>query len=213
MKDYSSSSLRFTDKVLIVASFNENKVREISNTFDRLNLTLLSLRSFPEIPEADETGETFAENARQKAEFYSKLLKGLPVLAEDSGLVVPALDGFPGIHSARIAPDDSSRIRAVLTRLTDLKEEHSGKPPSRFAYYVCSMCFISGANQWTVEARCKGTLTEQPEGTSGFGYDPIFRPNGSEKTFGQMTIQEKSQYSHRAKAAEKIRPLIEKEFL
>lgn len=212
MKDYSSNSPRFTDKVLIVASFNENKFREISNVLERLNVPLLSLKSFPEIPEAPETGKTFAENAQQKAEFYSKFLKGQPVVAEDSGLVVPSLDGFPGIHSARIAQEDPSRIQAVLTRLADLEKEHSSKPSSRFAYYVCSMCFISGANQCTVEVRCEGSISERPLGDSGFGYDPIFRPTGSRKTFGQMTLQEKSQYSHRAKAAKKISPYIVKEF-
>jgi XTP/dITP diphosphohydrolase len=208
MKDYSSNSLPFTDKILVIATFNENKYREIEKAFEHLNIELLSLKNFQgEIPEAPETGESFAENARQKAEFYSKFFKGRPVLAEDSGLVVPSLDGYPGIHSARIAHDDQGRIDSVLTRL-----QNPSKSSSRFAYYVCSMHFLSGDHQISVEARCEGTIVKEPKGNSGFGYDPIFQPEGSNKTFGQMTVQEKSQYSHRARAAAKISPAIQKEF-
>jgi XTP/dITP diphosphohydrolase len=209
MKDYSSNSRPFTDKILVIATFNENKYLEIVKALGPLKIRTLSLKDFSgEIPESPETGKNFAENAQQKAEFYSKFLDGRPVLAEDSGLVIPSLNGFPGIHSARIAADDRERIDSVLKRLPTLPAQ-SG---SRFAYYVCSMYFISGDHQTSAEARCEGTILEAPRGNSGFGYDPIFQPDGSEKTFGQMTLEEKSHYSHRAKAAAKISPAILKEF-
>jgi len=128
------------------------------------------------------------------------------VLAEDSGLVVPALGGFPGIHSARIGPDDATRTQIVLQKLNELGS------PARDAYYVCSIMLIVNGQAYAVEGRCDGTLAREPDGTQGFGYDPIFIPEGSNKTFGRMSIKEKSQYSHRARAIHLIIPQLIAEF-
>ena len=192
---------RSADKCLVIATSNHNKFFEIRSSFGQLGIRiqLLSLRDFDTVPEAPESGDTFAENALQKAQFYYKYLHQT-VLAEDSGLVVLALDGFPGIQSARIAPDDSSRIRILLEKLTPGMD--------RFAYYVCSMVFIHSDKVFAVEAHCDGTIVKAPDGDQGFGYDPVFRPAGAAKTFGKMTVKEKSQYSHRARALQQMIPHI-----
>ncbi|HSE42384.1 MAG TPA: non-canonical purine NTP pyrophosphatase, partial [Acidobacteriota bacterium] len=164
-----------------------------------------SLNDFPSIDEAPETGSTFAENAAQKAKYYWEHFKK-PVLAEDSGLVVPALGGFPGIHSARIGPDDATRTQIVLQKLKELDSV------SRNAYYICSIMLIVNNQSYAVEGRCDGTIADQPDGTQGFGYDPVFIPEGLTRTFGRMSIKEKSQYSHRAKAIHLIIPHLISEF-
>jgi XTP/dITP diphosphohydrolase len=171
----------------------------------QLGIPLYSLNDFPSIDEAPETGSTFAQNAAQKAKYYWEHFKK-PVLAEDSGLVVPALGGFPGIHSARIGPDDATRTQIVLQKLKELDSA------SRDAYYICSIMLIVNSQSYAVEGRCDGTLAEEPDGTQGFGYDPIFIPEGLTRTFGRMSIKEKSQYSHRAKAIHLIIPHLISEF-
>ncbi len=192
---------RSGDKCLVIATSNSNKFFEIRTSFGQLGIRIqiLSLRDFEAVPQAPETGNTFAENALQKAQFYYGQLHE-SVLAEDSGLVVPALDGFPGIHSARIAPDDSSRIRVILEQLIPGMD--------RSAYYVCSMALIHRDKVFAVEAKCAGTILHAPDGDQGFGYDPIFRPEEAVKTFGRMTVKEKSQYSHRARAVQLMIPHI-----
>ncbi len=189
------------DKCLVVATSSSDKFFEIRSSFGQLGIRiqLLSLRDFDSVPQAPETGNTFAENALQKARFYYSHLRQ-SVLAEDSGLVVPALHGFPGIHSARIAPDDASRMRVVLERLTPGTD--------RSAYYVCSMVLLHRDKIFPAEATCAGTIVDAPDGDQGFGYDPIFRPKGAPRTFGRMTVKEKSQYSHRARALQLMIPHI-----
>jgi len=195
---------RSADKSLVIATSNTGKFFEIRSSFGPLGsrIRLLSLADFDDVPEAPETGATFAENALQKAQFYSDRLRQ-SVLAEDSGLVVPVLDGFPGIHSARVASDDLSRIRLILEKL------HPGT--DRSAYYVCNMVFVHEGKVFAVEGKCSGTIAETPDGDQGFGYDPVFRPAGSTKTFGRMTVKEKSQYSHRARAVQLMIPHILRE--
>jgi XTP/dITP diphosphohydrolase len=206
MKGYCNSSPPSGDRFLLLASTNQNKFFEIRTSLGQLGIPLYSLRDFPPVDEAPETGSTFAENAAQKANYYYEHFKK-PVLAEDSGLVVPALQGFPGIHSARIGPDDATRTQVVLEKLKEL-----GPSVSRDAYYICSIMLIVNGQSYAVEGRCEGTLTQEPDGTQGFGYDPIFIPEGSNKTFGRMSIKEKSQYSHRARAIHLIIPYLISEF-
>ena len=204
MKGSCNSSPPSEGKYLVVATTNENKFFEIRSALGRLRAPLYFLNSFPSIPESPETGKTFEDNARQKAEYYFQHLQK-PLLAEDSGLVVPALDGFPGIYSARIGPDDRSRNQVVLDKLKGV--------PDRSGYYICSLVFHTGQDLIAVEGRCDGTITEEPIGELGFGYDPIFRPNEhTSKTFGEMTIKQKSYYSHRGRAVEKILPYLMKYF-
>src|SRR5439155_5632940 len=127
-----------------------------------LPIPLYSLRRFPDVREAQETGSTFAENARLKASTYFDQLHK-PVLAEDSGLVVPALGDLPGIQSARIAPDDESRIHLVLSKL-----QQAGARVSRAAHYVCHMIFVTDAGSHEAEGFCYGKIAETPAGDRGF---------------------------------------------
>ncbi len=183
---------------IVIATTNRGKFLELQDGLKELKLSLHSLQEFPEVPEAPETGTDFDEIARNKATFYYSRLQ-LPVLAEDSGLVIPSLDGFPGIFSARIAQTDEEKIRIILEKLQDTKE--------RSAYYYCSMVFLGSEGMMESQGRCDGTIVETPRGALGFGYDPIFCPHNTDSTFGEMNLQEKSLYSHRGRA---IRQLLNK---
>ena len=160
-------------------------------------VSLLSLQDFPDVPEAPEQGATFAEIAHAKAQFYYQHLQ-LPVLAEDSGLIVPALNGYPGIFSARIAETDAGRIQTILDKLSEQND--------RRAFYHCSMVFLSDDAVMESTGRCDGRITEEPRGTHGFGYDPIFLPEALSKTFAELTIDEKAEYSHRGRALKSLLP-------
>lgn len=214
MKDSFNNSPN-SSRELIIATTNAGKLNEIFEQLSVLEIPLLSLNDFQVLPEATETGSTFEENARLKAQFYYDLLKR-PVLAEDSGLVIPALGGFPGVHSARIAKDDPSRIRCVLDRLEELERDFSTPNiPAldlRSAYYVSSVVFLDGSSVQAVEGRCHGTIARLPAGTAGFGYDPIFIPEDFSKTFGELTSLEKAERSHRGEALRAILPYLRKRF-
>jgi XTP/dITP diphosphohydrolase len=199
MRRSCSNSPQSADKYLIIATHNQNKFFEIRLALGPFRVPVFSLKDFPDIPEAPETGNTFAENANIKAEFYYEILKK-PLLAEDSGLVIRALDGYPGIYSARIAGNDADRIALILDKLRGRSD--------RSAYYVCHMALITGKARESAEGICRGMIVEVPEGDQGFGYDPIFRPEDSLKTFGQMTMKEKSNHSHRARAVRSLLPQL-----
>ena len=152
-----------------------------------------------------EDGKTFDENAYKKASFVSRVL-GLPALADDSGLVVEALDGAPGIYSARYAGDDASDIQ----RCTKLLAEMKGKTNRRAAFEcVISIAVPSGA-ALTYEARCEGLLLETPAGENGFGYDPVFYYPPLKKTFAELTREQKSRISHRGKALGELKDEFDK---
>jgi len=193
-----------SDRLLLLATTNQNKFFEIRTALGQLGIPLCSLKDFPQVEEAPETGSTFAENAAQKANYYWEKFQK-PIMAEDSGLVIPSLAGFPGIHSARIGADDNSRIGIVLDKLKNPDSD-------RTAYYICSIMLIVNNTQYAVEGRCDGSILQAPDGTQGFGYDPIFLPDGALHPFGRMSIKEKSQYSHRAQAVHKIIPYLISEF-
>ncbi|HEY4491564.1 MAG TPA: RdgB/HAM1 family non-canonical purine NTP pyrophosphatase [Acidobacteriota bacterium] len=184
----------------MIATTNQGKFREIAAELKPLAISLDSLSSFKGAPESPETGISFAENAMQKADFYFDYLR-TAVLAEDSGLVIPSLDGFPGLHSARVAATDSERIQTVLDRLRNRED--------RSAYYVCHIVVKTGTRLCVSEGTCHGRITSVPEGDQGFGYDPIFQPEGAVSTFGQMRLIEKSAYSHRGRAARKLLPCLQ----
>jgi XTP/dITP diphosphohydrolase len=182
---------------IVLATFNRGKFLEMQDGLKSLNIPLLSITDFPEVPEAPEQGTSFEEIARNKASFYREHLR-LPVLAEDSGLVIPTLEGFPGIFSARIAPTDGERIQTILEKLHGRKE--------RSAFYHCSMVFISSEGMMESQGRCDGYIVETPRGSLGFGYDPIFCPENEGRTFGEMKLEEKSAYSHRGRALRQMLP-------
>jgi XTP/dITP diphosphohydrolase len=182
----------------LLATQNRGKVREICSALSLFNIEFEFLLGRDDLPEALESGMTFAENARIKAEHYHQLT-GLPTLAEDSGLVVDALGGKPGVHSARFAPTDKERVEKLLRML----DSRPG-PTSRSARFVSAICLLLPEEQIEVTGEVQGELAQEPRGTHGFGYDPIFYYPPLGKTFAQMTVEEKNQISHRALALERL---------
>ncbi len=189
-----TSRLRF-----LLATRNRGKAREIRSAFSPFNIELESLLERDDLPDALESGTTFAENARLKAEHYHQLT-GFPTLAEDSGLVVDALDGKPGVHSARFAPTDKERIEKLLRMLGSLPG-----PISRSAHFVSALCLLLPDQLIEVTGKVSGELTQEPRGTHGFGYDPIFYYPPLGKTFAEIAVEEKNQISHRAQAIEALK--------
>ncbi len=187
------SKLRF-----LLATQNRGKAREIRSALSPFNIEFEFLLGRDDLPEALESGTTLAENARLKAEHYHQLT-GLPTLAEDSGLVVDALGGKPGVHSARFAPTDKKRIEKLLRMLNSRPD-----PSSRSARFVSAICLLLPEDLIEVTGEVQGELAQEPRGTHGFGYDPIFYYPPLGKTFAQMTMEEKNQISHRARALEKL---------
>ena len=182
---------------LVLATRNAGKLREFQALLEPLGCRVLCLGDLGVTREIEEDGETFAENARLKAVGYSRLVP-LPVLADDSGLVVDALGGRPGIRSARYAgPDasDSDRIRKLLGELGQLP----GAP--RAARFVCALALArAGSPVIEVEGACSGVIIDEARGTKGFGYDPVFLFPALGKTFAELDEAEKNRYSHRARA-------------
>ncbi len=190
---------------VLLATTNQGKIREIEAALRPLTLTMVSLHDFPEIPEAPETGSTFAENAHMKAEYYS-VRTGMPALADDSGLTVDALGGAPGVHSARLASSDEKRIARILEML---REQEGHGQVSRSARFICAMClFFPDRPAVEVEGVVEGRIVE-PAGDHGFGYDPIFYYPPLGKTFAEIPMAEKNRISHRARALARLREVLE----
>jgi XTP/dITP diphosphohydrolase len=183
-------------KQLVIATRNAGKLREFRDLLLPLESTVLSLADLSIDADCDESGSTFAENARLKALEYSRLTS-LPVLADDSGLEVDALGGRPGIYSARYAgygASDADRIRKLLEEL----EKSSG---SRNARFVCALALAQeGTLRLESEGECRGVVAEKPRGNNGFGYDPVFYFPELGKTYAELTNSEKNLYSHRGRA-------------
>ena len=184
------------DGRLVIASHNPGKVREIAELLAPLGVDAVEAAAFG-LGEPDETGTTFAENAEIKA-LATASGTGLPALADDSGLVVPALGGRPGIHSARWA-GPCKDFRAAMERV---ERELTGQA-NRRAYFVCALCLAwpDGRREF-FEGRVDGHLVWPPRGELGFGYDPVFQPEGHDITFGEMEPAKKHAMSHRARAFE-----------
>jgi len=179
---------------LVIASHNAGKVREIAALVGPHGVTVISACELG-LPEPEETGATFAENAVIKAE-AAAAASGLPALADDSGLAVTALDGAPGIRSARWA-GPTKDFRLAMQRVEDLL---SGKQDRR-AHFVCALALAWPDGETEIfEGRVDGRLVWPPRGERGFGYDPIFLPDGRSETFGEMQPEAKHAISHRAAA-------------
>lgn len=191
---------------LVVASRNAKKKREIIEILGDLPIQLVDLSAFPQAPEIIEDGATFADNARKKAVETARAL-GQWVLGEDSGLVVPALGGRPGVYSARYAGvhgDDAANNRRLLAELALLPDDRRG------AYYVCTAALAdpTGTVHAEVEGRCHGYIIKEYRGTGGFGYDPLFLIPEWHQTFGELSPRVKNALSHRARALEQLRPIL-----
>ncbi|ERN52457.1 XTP/dITP diphosphatase [Alkalihalophilus marmarensis] len=186
---------------IIIATKNKGKVREFEQMFANDGYQVTSLFEYEEIPDIEETGKTFAENAVLKAETLAKALNQ-KVIADDSGLVIDALDGRPGVYSARYAGEeksDKANNEKVLNEMKDIPSE------DRTARFVCTIAVASpGEPTYVVEGTCEGIIALEPAGANGFGYDPIMFLPGFEKTMAQLSPQEKNQISHRARALEKL---------
>ncbi len=185
---------------LVIASHNQGKVREILDMLAPYGIEPVSAADL-DLPEPDETGTTFLANAELKA-LQAADLTGLPSLADDSGLCVDALGGDPGIFSARWA-GETKDFKVAMQRVNDAIEA-TGPEASRDAHFICvlALAWPDGHVEW-FEGRVDGTLVWPPRGTGGFGYNPIFVPEGSDQTFAEMPDAKKA-ISHRAMAFEKM---------
>ena len=188
------------NRVLVIASGNQGKIREFQGLLSGLPLLV---EPQPEGLDVEETGTTFAANARIKALAVAKAT-GHWALADDSGLSVSALNGAPGVHSARYAPTDPARIEKLLAALLNC--------PQRGAYFSAALCVAApdGEVLLEVEGRCEGQITKAPRGDQGFGYDPIFEVNKTGRTFAEMVLAEKKRYGHRGRAFALLEPLLKK---
>lgn len=184
---------------LVVASHNEGKIAEIKTLLAPYNIEVTSAKEL-RLGDVEETGATFAENAAIKAQEVC-LMCGLPCLADDSGLCVDALDGKPGVYSARYAPNRDFN-KGIKMLLGEIKE--SGNP-SRKAHFSCCMALACPNEKVKLfEGRVDGSIAEKPHGKGGFGYDPIFIPDGYSETFAELGENVKNKISHRRRALEKF---------
>ena len=189
---------------IIIASNNKGKIKELKKILEPLGYNVFSQSETGVNIEVEETGTTFEENAKLKARAIYNL-KHTAVLADDSGIVVDYLNGEPGIYSARymgLQTDEECR-RCVLYKMKDAKKE------DRTARYVCCICYIEeNGKENIVNGIWEGIVADKEYGENGFGYDPIFMPNGSDKTVAQMLPEEKNTISHRAMAIQKLKELL-----
>ncbi|MDH3358269.1 MAG: XTP/dITP diphosphatase, partial [Desulfobacteraceae bacterium] len=170
--------------ILVIATRNKGKTQEIKALLKDFPVGIKNLDDFGPIPHLEEDGDTFDENAYKKASFAARVL-GLPALADDSGLIVEALDGAPGIHSARYAGENATDEQRYLKLLDDMK----GKSNRKAAFECVISIAVPTGSALTYEARCEGLITTEPAGSNGFGYDPVFFYAPLNKTFAQITIK------------------------
>ena len=194
-----------SDRV-VLATRNAHKVAELNRILTEAGFTgeLVGLDEFPGAPDVPETGSTFADNALLKARAIAAYTQ-LPAVSDDSGLTVHALNGMPGILSARWAGkhgDDRANLELVLGQLADID--------NRGAAFICvaALALPDGSREWTTTGVLSGSLTRAPRGENGFGYDPIFVPEGMKTTTAQLAPQEKDAISHRGRAFRAIAPII-----
>lgn len=194
---------------LLVATNNKGKVRELSQLLSDFPLRLRLLSDFEGVEEAEETGGTFAENATIKALYYSAHTR-LLTLSDDSGLVVDALGGAPGVRSARYAGREATYAERMSKLLGELDMTGDAERRARFVC-VIAVADPSTGTLRTFEGECEGRIARAPRGTGGFGYDPLFIPDGHDRTFGELPQEVKHFLSHRARALEQaVRHLRER---
>lgn len=188
----------------VLASNNDGKLSEFSDLFDSMGLSVVPQRDFG-VTDADETGLSFIENALIKAR-HASMATGLPAIADDSGLVVPALGGDPGIYSARYSGGgDSANNAKLLDAMKGLEGD------DRRAFYVAVIAVVASASDpmpTLAEGRWHGSIALLPKGEGGFGYDPLFIPDGASLSAAEMAREDKQRISHRAKALKALEPLL-----
>jgi len=189
-------------KRLVVASTNAGKIREMSLALS--DLPDWNVESLPDLPEIEENGTTFLENATLKASHYSKFIGSL-TLADDSGLCVDALGGRPGLHSARYAASAEERNQKLLAELAEL-----GEGVNRGAAFYCAFAVAqAGRVVWTVQTELRGRIAAEPAGQFGFGYDPVFLVPDFRMTLAEMSPTEKNGISARGQALQKLREFLQ----
>lgn len=195
------------NKTVVIATRNPGKAREFAEMFGKNGYQVKTLLDYPELPDVEETGTTFEENARLKAETIAGILKQ-PVLADDSGLKVDALGGMPGVYSARFAGEhksDAANNAKLLHELTGVPDEE------RTAQFHCTLVFAEpGKDSLVVEAEWPGKIARIPQGENGFGYDPLFIPENSSLSAAELSNEEKNEQSHRGQALKKLAGVWEK---
>jgi XTP/dITP diphosphohydrolase len=190
--------------MIVLATQNKNKVKEFKEILKGLRVEIRSLSDFGPIPDFVEDGLTFDENAYKKAHHVARVL-GLPAIADDSGLVVKALDGAPGVFSARYAGSEATDEE----NLNKLLQEMNGVY-DRSAYFQCVLSVaVPSGPALTYEGKCSGTITTEKRGYDGFGYDPVFYVAEFGKTFAELTAEQKNSISHRGKALAEFRSEID----
>jgi len=191
--------------ILVIATRNKGKTLEIKELLKGFPVEIKNLDDFGPIPHLEEDGDTFDENAYKKASFAARIL-GLPALADDSGLIVEALDGAPGIHSARYAGENATDEQRYLKLLDHMK----GKSNRKASFECVISIAVPTGPALTYEARCEGLIATEPAGSNGFGYDPVFFYTPLNKTFAQITREEKNRVSHRGKALAELKSEFDK---
>lgn len=196
-------------KEIVIATKNPGKAKEFQEMFAPLGYQVKTLLDYPEIPDVEETGQTFQENALLKAKEIANQLN-CPVIADDSGLAIDALGGRPGVYSARYAGEpknDERNIQKVLEELKDVPDNE------RTAHFICVLAVVvPGREPLLFEGRCDGVILREKRGENGFGYDPIFYVSERGKTMAEMTPAEKHSVSHRGKALAKFKNWLENEW-
>ncbi len=195
------------NKKLVLATGNQDKVKEIVEILKNLDIELLTLKDFSGVPEVVEDGKTLEENALKKARIISEFTK-LPAVSDDTGLEVDALNGAPGVYSSRYSGENATYADNVKKLLGDLENV---PPEKRQARFRCAVAYYSENSTQIVEGVCEGEITDQPQGNQGFGYDPVFFVPENDCTFAEMDLNLKNKISHRAKAFLKLRNLLENE--
>lgn len=193
------------DLSLVLATRNEGKVKEFRELVSGVAIEIKSLKDFGPVPEVLEDGKTFEDNAYKKAHFTAKIL-GYPALADDSGLVVDALGGEPGVYSARYAGEGVTDKENNLKLLTAME----GNENRKAAFETVLAIAVPGGPALIYEGRCEGEILHEIKGENGFGYDPLFYYPEFKKTFAQMTPEEKNSISHRGKAMAELISEIDK---
>jgi XTP/dITP diphosphohydrolase len=187
-------------KTIILASRNKHKIEELRQTLALLNIELKSALDYPGLQEVEEDKPTLEGNALKKASYvFSET--GLPSLADDTGLEVEALNGRPGVYSARYAGEDATYQENVGKLLGELEGVEMNDRKARFRTVVA---FVTDNGTHTFEGTCPGEIIKEPRGDKGFGYDPVFRPKGFNQTFAELDAETKNKISHRGKAVEKF---------
>ena len=190
---------------LVIATRNKGKTTEIGDMLKGFPVEIKNLDDFGPIPQLEEDGETFDENAYKKASFASRIF-GFPALADDSGLIVEALDGAPGVHSARYAGEHATDEQ----RCMKLLQEMEGRTNRRAVFECVISIAVPTGKALTYEARCEGLITDKLIGSNGFGYDPVFYYPPLGKTFAELTLNEKNRISHRGKAFKELQEEFDK---